>query len=147
MQAQQTQQTTLHTYTARQQGLPTTSDTALAIAPMERLMDLLQEVRQFSRQLQRCARESARTTNPPSYMDTLHALLDKRMQCGDARTRIVCYACAAELGIPMKLEAEHCRQAMSGILGFPLRVLFWAAHRRMQSARRGHGSAWSLPQN
>ncbi|MEM5429243.1 hypothetical protein [Cupriavidus oxalaticus] len=120
---------------------------ANAIAPMERLMDLLQEVRQFSRQLQRCARESSRATNRPSYVETLHALLDSRMQCGDARTRIVCYACAAELGVAIELEAEHCRQAMTGSLGFPLRVLFWAAHRRMQSGRRRHRGAWVLPQN
>ncbi|MGN5477118.1 hypothetical protein ACTMU2_10040 [Cupriavidus basilensis] len=46
----------------------------------------------------------------------------------------------------MELEAEHCRQVMSGSLGFPLRVLFWAAHRRMQPARRSHGGAWLLPQ-
>ncbi|ODV43824.1 hypothetical protein AWV79_14000 [Cupriavidus sp. UYMMa02A] len=114
---------------------------------MDRLMDLLQEVRQFSRQLQRGARESARATKHRSYADTLHALLVNRMQSGDARMRIVCYACAAELGVPMELEAEHCRQVMSGSLGFPLRVLFWAAHRRMQPARRHHGGAWLLPQN
>lgn len=143
----QAQQTTSHTHTARGQRHAATSGTTHAIAPMERLMDLLQEVRQFSRQLQRCARESARATNTPSYVDTLHALLDSRMQCDDARTRIVCYACAAELGLPMELEAEHCRQVMSGSLGFPLRVLFWAAHRRMQSARRSHGSAWLMPHN
>jgi hypothetical protein len=120
---------------------------AQGIAPMERLMDLLQEVRQFSRQLQRCARQSARETNRMPYADTLRALLDSRMQCGDARTRIVCYACAAELGVAMELEAEHCRQVMAGSLGFPLRVLFWAAHRRMQSGRRAQGGAWMLPQN
>jgi hypothetical protein len=120
---------------------------ARTIPPMDRLMDLLQEVRQLRRQLQRHARESAHTTNPASHMDALLALLDSRMQHGDARTCIVCYACAAELGVTMELEAELCRQVMSGSLGFPLRVLFWATHRRMQPARRGHGTAWLLPQN
>ncbi|WP_249221527.1 hypothetical protein [Cupriavidus sp. KK10] len=118
-----------------------------AVAPMERLMDLLQEVRQFSLQLQRCARESAGTPGQLSYADTLHALLDSRMQGGDARMRIVCYASAAELGVPVELEAEHCRQAMSGVAGFALRVLFWAAHRRMQGARRGRHGAWLQPQS
>ncbi len=110
-------------------------------------MDLLQEVRQFSRQLQRCARQSARDTNRMPYADTLRAFLDSRMEAGGPRTGLVCYACAAELGVAMELEAEHCRQVMTGSLGFPLRVLFWAAHRRMQSGHRGHGGAWLLPQN
>ncbi|MDQ0138503.1 hypothetical protein [Cupriavidus necator] len=116
-----------------------------ALTPMERLMDLLHEVRQFSRQLQRSAREAAAHADQRTYADALRALLDSRMQCADARMRIVCYACAAELGLSLELEAEHCRQAMSGGLGFPLRVLFWAAHRRMRAARRSPG-AWLQPQ-
>ncbi|NOV22496.1 hypothetical protein E5S69_02965 [Cupriavidus necator] len=112
---------------------------------MERLMDLLHEVRQFSRQLQRSAREAAAQADQRSYAEALGALLDSRMQCADARMRIVCYACAAELGLSLELQAEHCRQAMSGGLGFPLRVLFWAAHRRMRAARRSPG-AWRQPQ-
>jgi hypothetical protein len=114
---------------------------------MDRLMDLLQEVRQLRRQLQRDAKESARATNPHPYSDALYAQLEDRIRHGDARTCIVCYACAAELGVSMNLEAELCRQVMSGSLGFPLRVLFWATHRRMQPARSGHGSTWLLPQN
>lgn len=107
-----------------------------AVAPMERLMDVLQEVRQFSRQLQRCARESTRTAARPTYLDALRTLLVTQMDGGDARAQIVCYASAAELGVPLELETEHCRLVMSGGLGFPLRVLFWAAHRRMNTARR-----------
>lgn len=104
-------------------------------------MDLLQEVRQFSRHLQRSARQSARGADEPSYADALHAMLSDSMRRGDARMRIVCYASAAELGVPVELQAEHCRQAMSGGLGFPLRVLFWATHRRMQGARHPHRQA------
>ncbi|SCU86872.1 conserved exported hypothetical protein [Cupriavidus necator] len=142
MQVSQTKRTTS---TAGRLASAPAAGAAQAVTPMERLMDLLQEVRQFSRQLQRCARESAPHTDQRSYTAALRALLDSRMRCGDARMRIVCYASAAELGLPVELEAEHCRQAMSGGLGFPLRVLFWTAHRRVQGARRGPG-AWSQPQ-
>lgn len=107
-----------------------------AVAPMERLMDLLHEVRQFSRHLQRSARQAAGCADESSYEVALHAMLSDRMCRGDERTRILCYASAAELGVPVELQAEHCRQAMSGGLGFPLRVLFWAAHRRMHAGRR-----------
>lgn len=131
-----------------QHGLRAAAAPAQAVAPMERLMDLLEEVRQCSRHLQRSARETARCPGQASYADTLHALLGSRIRGGDARMRIVSYASAAELGVPVELQAEHCRQAMSGGLGFPLRVLFWAAHRRMQSARRPHHhGAGALPFN
>ncbi|WP_349604822.1 hypothetical protein [Cupriavidus sp. DF5525] len=110
-------------------------------------MDLLQEVRHFSRQLQRKARQSARGADEPAYAEVLYAMLSDRMRSGDARMRIVCYASAAELGVPVDLQAEHYRQAMSGGLGFPLRVLFWAAHRRMQTARRPRRQAAALPRN
>ncbi|MGO4327842.1 hypothetical protein AB4Z48_08710 [Cupriavidus sp. 2TAF22] len=110
-------------------------------------MDLLQEVRQFSSQLQRKARQSARGAGGPAYADALHTMLCDRMRSGDARMRIVCYASAAELGVPVELQPEHCRQAMSGGRGFPLRVLFWAAHRRVQAARRPRRHAAAQPWN
>ncbi|BDB27516.1 hypothetical protein CTP10_R49240 [Cupriavidus sp. P-10] len=115
---------------------PATIQPLHGLAPMERLMDLLQEVRHVSRQLQRKARQLARCDDEPAYAEVLHAMLSDRMRSGDARMRIVCYASAAELGVPVELPAEHCRQAMAGGPGFALRVLFWAAHRRMQGARR-----------
>ncbi|QYY29056.1 hypothetical protein K2O51_02200 [Cupriavidus pinatubonensis] len=109
--------------------------------PMEGLMDLLHEVRQFSRDLQQSAR---RSTSGEAYPQALRALVDSRMQAADPHARIVCYASAVELGVPVDLPAEHCRQAMAGGLGFALRVLFWAAHRRMQGGRQRPG-AWPSP--
>ncbi len=103
--------------------------------PMEGLMDLLHEVRQFSRDLQQSARRAAPAHGPKAYREALHSLIDRRMQNDDAHGRIVCYASAAELGVPVELPAEQCRQAMTGGLGFGLRVLFWAAHRRMIASR------------
>ncbi len=107
--------------------------------PREGLMDLLHEVRQVSRHLQQSARRSARGQ---AYTDTLQALIESRMRTADPHTRIVCYASAAELGMPVELAVEHCRQVMAGGLGYPLRMLFWAAHRRMQSARHRRPGAW-----
>lgn len=106
-----------------------------ALPPTDGLMDLLHEVRQLTRDLQHAARQSARACGPASYRDILHALLVSRMRAADLRQRIVCYACAAELGVPVELSVESCRLAMQGGLGFGLRVLFWAAHRRMLPAR------------
>lgn len=114
--------------------------------PMEGLMDLLHEVRQFSRDLQQSARRAAPARGPNAYRDALHALIDRRMQCDDPHGRIVCFASAAELGVPVELSAEQCRQAMSGGLGFGLRVLFWAAHRRMIATRSVGNWAGLAPQ-
>lgn len=114
--------------------------------PMEGLMDLLYEVRQFSRDLQQSARRAAPARGQSAYRDTLHALIDRCMRVDDAHGRIVCYASAAELGVPVELPAEQCRQAMSGGLGFGLRVLFWAAHRRMLASRPVGNWAGLAPQ-
>lgn len=113
----------------------TATMTQHAAPPMERLTDLRHQVRQFSRDLQQSARSATPARGAASYRDTLHALIDRRMQDVDLHGRIVCYASAAELGIPVELPAEQCRLAMSGGLGFGLRVLFWAAHRRMLATR------------
>ncbi|CAG9171172.1 hypothetical protein LMG23992_01952 [Cupriavidus laharis] len=114
------------------------SQTLQAITPMERLMDLLHEVRQLSRHIQRSARQAERGMDNLAYAEVLREMLGDRMRWGDARMRILCYASAAELGVSVELPAEHCRQAMTGGLGFPLRVLFWAAHRRMLGVQRTH---------
>ncbi|WP_230626255.1 hypothetical protein [Cupriavidus necator] len=105
-------------------------------------MDLLHEVRQVSRQLQVAAR---RCTRGITYADALRDLIDDRMHGADRRARIICYASAAELGVHVELAAEHARQAMTGGLGFPMRVLFWAAYRRMQSGRHRRPGAWPRP--
>ena len=107
-------------------------------------MDLLQEVRQISRQVQRSARQSVRSADESSYDDVLLAMLSDRIRSGDARMRIVCYASAAELGVPVQLQSEHYRQAMNDGLSVPLRVLFWTANRRMQAGRRPYQQASTL---
>ncbi|WP_051974829.1 hypothetical protein [Cupriavidus necator] len=109
---------------------------------MEGLIDLRQEVRQFSRDLlQRAASSTPGSDNDSdsdrhAYDTRLRQLIDRCMRSADPRLKILCYAAAAELGIPVDLQADECRQAMSGGRGFALRVLFWAAHRRMLGARR-----------
>lgn len=122
----------------------TTNRPPQTISPMERLMDLLQEVRQISRQVQRSARQSVRSADESSYDDVLLAMLSDRIRSGDARMRIVCYASAAELGVPVQLQSEHYRQAMNDGLSVPLRVLFWTANRRMQAGRRPYQQASAL---
>lgn len=103
---------------------------------MEGLIDLRQEVRQFSRHLQQCAASSARGGDPHAYSLTLRQMIDSRIRASDPRLKILCYAAAAELGIVVELHADECRQAMAGPRGFSLRVLFWAAHRRMVGVAR-----------
>ncbi len=99
------------------------------------MMDLLQEVRQASRQLQQRALASSGRPGAPSYAEALRALLGECLQHGDARVSVVGYASAAELGVAVEPDAVQCHDA-SGSLDLPLRVLFWAAHRRMQGLRR-----------
>jgi hypothetical protein len=111
-------------------------------SPREGLMDLLHEVRQVSHHLQQSARRTARGH---AYADALRALIESRMQAADPHARIVCYASAAELGMSVELAAEHCRQVMAGGLGYPLRMLFWAAHRRMESGRHRRPGGWPKP--
>ncbi|WP_454739534.1 hypothetical protein [Cupriavidus necator] len=109
---------------------------------MEGLIDLRQEVRQFSRDLLQRAASSTpdsdgdNDSDRHAYDTRLRQLIDRCMRSADPRLKILCYAAAAELGIPVELQADECRQAMSGGRGFALRVLFWAAHRRMLGARR-----------
>lgn len=103
---------------------------------MEGLIDLRQEVRQFSRDLLQRAASSTPDSDRHAYDTRLRQLIDRCMRSADPRLKILCYAAAAELGIPVELQADECRQAMSGGRGFALRVLFWAAHRRMLGARR-----------
>jgi len=105
------------------------------VSPGESLMDVLHEVRQMSRQLQQSARAAVACCGSKTYQETLHSQLESRMRAGDARTRIVCYASAAELGVAVDLLTEQCEPAMTGEAGLVLRVLFWSTYRRMQSAR------------
>ena len=103
---------------------------------MEGLIDLREEVRQFSLHLQQCAASSVRGGDRHAYDISLQRQIDIRLRASDQRLKILCYAAAAELGVPVELHADECSQAMSGGRGFALRVLFWAAHRRMAGARR-----------
>lgn len=103
---------------------------------MEGLIDLREEVRQFSRHLQQSAARSVCDNDRRAYDTALQQLIDNRLGASDQRLKILCYAAAAELGVPVELQADECSQAMAGGRGFALRVLFWAAQRRMASARR-----------
>ncbi|MCY1285329.1 hypothetical protein D9M70_342620 [compost metagenome] len=98
-------------------------------------MDLLKEVRHVSRQLQDQAFAASRCRGAPSYLDTLRAMLGERLRHDDARVSVVGYASAAELGVAVEPLAMACHDAIGPDMDYPLRVLFWAAHRRMQGLR------------
>lgn len=99
------------------------------------MMDLLKEVRHVSRELRDHALVASRRPGAPPYADTLRAILGERLLHGDARIRVVGYASAAELGIAVEPHAVPCHAAEGAGMAFPLRVLFWAAHRRMLALR------------
>lgn len=63
----------------------------------------------------------------------LCAVIDEQLRTSVTRDRILCYAAAAELGVKVDLAPERCETIMAGDAGRPLRVLFWAAYRRMRS--------------
>jgi len=98
----------------------------------EEFMDLLYEVREISRGLQKMARARLAYDASKPCLNELKSLIVARLHADDLRTRIIYYASAAELGVPLRLPVEQCEPVMAGHGGRSLRSLFWAANRRMQ---------------
>jgi len=81
------------------------------------------------------ARASARdATQPAAYGLLINAMLDEQLHSPALRERVVGYALAAELGVRVSPPADIGR-LVAGNDAFALRVLFWAAHRRMRGLR------------
>jgi len=53
------------------------------------------------------------------------------MDGADARGRVICFASAAECGLPLRHQGERCRQAAIQTGSDSIMVLYWAAVRRM----------------
>lgn len=101
----------------------------------DKISDLLGEVRACRRRIERGARAAARDSmNAATYGGLIHAMLDEQLHSRALRERVVGYAMAAELGVLVSPPADIGRLA-AGDEAFALRVLFWAAHRRMRGLR------------
>lgn len=104
--------------------------------PMERLSDLLGEVRACRRRIEQRARAAARnSTKAVADGCLIKAMLDEQLHSRALRERVVGYASAAELGVLVNPPADIGRLG-AGEDAFALRVLFWAAHRRMRGLPR-----------
>ncbi|SPK70050.1 conserved hypothetical protein [Cupriavidus taiwanensis] len=81
-----------------------------ANAMLTTLGHLYREVRAMSR---RVHRQSVMRTRDGvgDYAGNVSAVVNAILDQGDAHYRVVCFAAAAEFGIPMHHQSERCRQA------------------------------------
>lgn len=111
-----------------------------ALPPLDTLTDLRHEVRWLSRELlwqagRNVGQKTLRGAHRADIRRNMQTLVRRWMDAGDDRMKILCFASAAELGLLVKLPPEECRDTLAGNGDFALRVLFWAAQRRMSRRR------------
>jgi len=103
-----------------------------ADAVLPTLAGLHREVQTMSRRVHR--QSILRTRNGDGdYAGNVSAVIDSILDQGDAHERVVCFTSAAEFGIPMDHQSEHCRLAAIQTGSNAMRVLYWTAVRRMRS--------------
>jgi len=109
------------------------ADPAPRLLPV--LSELRMEVRALSRHAHRLAQKSVREggNGADGYHRRLSALFDDWLASGDARTRVVAFASAAEFGMDLRKHAEACRQSAMRDGCHAVRALFWTALRRSPS--------------
>jgi len=99
--------------------------------PTGALARVRRDVRKTTRQAQLAAQALAAST-PMTYAGARSQLFDAWMAAADRRARLVCFASAVELGLPVARYFAPCRQAVEDAGDTALRALFWAACRRLQ---------------
>ncbi|CAG2146628.1 hypothetical protein LMG31506_03418 [Cupriavidus yeoncheonensis] len=93
------------------------------------LSELRREVRALSRHAHRVALARA-AGGVDDYRRQLCALFEQWVDEGAPQVQVVCFASAAEFGLPMPRHAERCRQAVMRDGSPALRALYWAALHR-----------------
>ncbi len=101
-------------------------------AIMPSLARLQREVQAMSRRIHGQAVSMARN-GLGDYSDNVSELLNDLIKKGDEHARVVCFASAAEFGVPMRHQSERCRLAALHTGSSAMRVLYWTAIRRMRS--------------
>ncbi len=103
-----------------------------ADAMLPTLGRLYREVRTMSRRVHR--QSILRTRDGVGgYAGNVSSVINDILDQGDAHERVVCFASAAEFGIPMHHQSERCRLAAIHTGSSAMRVLYWTAVRRMRS--------------
>ncbi|AGW89663.1 hypothetical protein N234_06435 [Ralstonia pickettii DTP0602] len=96
------------------------------------LSELRQEVRALSRRAHRMALAHASDSNE-AYYSHLSRLFERWIEDGAARVQVICFASAAEFGLPLHRHAERCRASAMCDGSDAVRALYWAALHRTRS--------------
>lgn len=88
----------------------------------------------MTRQVSGLAMEWARHGDA-DYVAYAATLIDERINRANARERVICFASAAEFGLSLRHQGERCRVAALDTGCDAIRILYWAAIRRMQNHR------------
>lgn len=110
----------------RMRAAPELEDAPARLLPA--MSELRREVRALSRRAHRIA--LARASGEDDYRRQLHALFEQWVDEGAPQVQVVCFASAAEFGLPMPRHAERCCQAVMRDGSPALRALYWAALHR-----------------
>lgn len=112
---------------------PVQEETSTHILPAMR--DLRKEVRAMSRHAHKIALARA-SGSAENYRGQLIALFESRMEAEAPIVQLICFASAAEFGLPMHHHAERCRTWAIQHGTSAHRALFWAALYRTRSRVR-----------
>lgn len=114
--------------------MPSECNAAPGLPPS--LAGLQKEVRALTGHLHRRAMALVHGSGS-SYLANVAAQIDLLIAQGDVQKQVVCFASAAEFGLPLLQHAERCRQAVAASGSEPIRALFWAASHRMRAILAG----------
>ncbi|RDK10152.1 hypothetical protein [Cupriavidus lacunae] len=115
--------------TQRAIASPTRTRQAARLLPV--LSELRQEVRSLSRHAHRLA--LAQAGGDDACRNQLAQLFERWIEDGSPRAQVICFASAAEFGLPLHRHAERCRAAAMCDGSDAVRALYWAALHRTRS--------------
>lgn len=78
-----------------------------------------------------------RSNGDDDYLARVSVFIDALIDRADARGRVICFASAAEFGLPLRHQWERCRQAAMQTGSDSIMILYWAAVRRMHGQGSG----------
>ncbi|WP_432259803.1 hypothetical protein [Cupriavidus sp. TMH.W2] len=113
--------------TQRAIASPTRTRQAARLLPV--LSELRQEVRSLSRRAHRLALAQA-DGDDDACRHQLAQLFERWIEDASPRKQVVCFASAAEFGLPLHRQAERCRAAAMRDGSDAVRALYWAALHR-----------------
>lgn len=102
---------------------------------LQALEGLRLEVRAMSRRALRTLDRVSRDSEIADAWSRVEALYVEWLNRADARTRVICFASAAELGIALPVEIESRDLALFADCDGAVRALYWTAVKRLQSRR------------